>query len=419
MARASLPVGAWGTINAKKDETGRWRASCRFRDYDGVTRTYSRFGPTKGKAENALLAAMRARQESGRQAAENPTLGEVAMRWLASIEVPEVEVDANGNSVSLPTEGIRRQTWDQYAGLVQRHIEPKIGALKIAEVRTSTCDSFLRSLVVGGKGYTNARLAKTVLNQILSYAIRHDLYTDSNPVRDVDRLVKPKKKPQGLTEATLGEVRAAVAIWRREPGLSGPRPTSLVADIVDVLLGTGVRIGEVLAIRWQDVDLSGDVGKIAITGTLVEPRHGPKFRQEYPKNLGSERILPVPRFVVDVLLRRSLESPSFNSADAVFWSRRGTYMQASSVRRSLRSALKASGLSESVTVTPHAFRRTVATLLAREETDGAAAEMLGHSDVAMTHAAYIERLREVADYTPILSQLAPKERVDILDTADA
>ncbi|AMM31682.1 hypothetical protein SA2016_0997 [Sinomonas atrocyanea] len=37
-----------------------------------------------------------------------------------------------------------------------------------------------------GKGYTNARLAKTVLNQILSYAIRHDLYTDSSPVLEVD-----------------------------------------------------------------------------------------------------------------------------------------------------------------------------------------------------------------------------------------
>lgn len=408
MARASLPLGAWGTISAKKDvETGTWRASCRFRDYDGVTRPYSRFGPTKGKAENALLAAMRARQEKGRRTAENPTLGEVAKRWLASIEVPAVKVDADGNPVSPPTGGIRRQTWEQYEGLVRRHIDPKLGSLRISEVRTSACDSFLRSLVVDGKGHTNAKTAKTVLKQILSYAIRHDLYTDSNPVVDVDRVARPKKKPQGLSQTTLDEVRKAVALWRREPGLHGPRPTSVLADVVDVLLGTGVRIGEVLAIRWQDVDLSGEVGKVAITGTLIQPQRGPKFRQEYPKNEGSERILPVPRFVVDVLLRRSLDSPPSNSADAVFWSRRGTYIQASSIRRSLRSALKASGLDESVTVTPHAFRRTVATLLAREETDGAAAEMLGHSDVAMTHAAYIERLREVTDYTAILDRLAP------------
>ncbi|MDR6623424.1 site-specific integrase [Sinomonas atrocyanea] len=394
--------------NSKRvEDTWAWRATCRFRDYDGVTRSYSKFGPTKAKAENALLMAMRTRQDHGRQVAENPTLSEVAKRWLASVEVPEVVVDATGNAVSPPTEGIRRQTWDQYAGLVRRLIEPKLGALKVNEIRTSTCDSFLRSLVVDGRGYTNARLAKTVLNQILSYAIRHDLYTDSNPVHDVDRMVRPKKIPKGLTAATLEEVREAVAVWRRKPGVSGPRPTSVLADIVEVLLGTGVRIGEVLAIRWQDVDLDGDVGKVAITGTLVEPRKGPKFRQEYPKNPGSERILPVPRFVVDVLLRRSIDSPASNSADAVFWPRNGTYMQASSVRRSLRSALKASGLDDSVVVTPHAFRRTVATLLAREETDGAAAEMLGHSNVAMTHAAYIQRLKEVADYTHILNRLAP------------
>ncbi|MFC0489596.1 hypothetical protein [Sinomonas atrocyanea] len=59
---------------------------------------------------------MRARQDNGRQAVETPTLGEVAKRWLASIEVPEVQVDAIGNAVSLPTKGMRRQTRDQYAG---------------------------------------------------------------------------------------------------------------------------------------------------------------------------------------------------------------------------------------------------------------------------------------------------------------
>jgi len=128
---------------------------------------------------------------------------------------------------------------------------------------------------VDGKGHTNARLAKTVLKQIMSYAVRHDLYIWGNPVVEVDRLRKPRKKPRkkplGLSETTLVEVREAVRNWGLEPGRSGPRPSSVLADIVDVLPGTGARIGEVLAVRFDDVDLSGGVGKIAITGTLVEP----------------------------------------------------------------------------------------------------------------------------------------------------
>lgn len=102
-------------------------------------------------------------QRAGRVAA-NPSLNVVAEKWLASIEVPKVVVDDNGNMVATDSPGgIRRQTWDQYEGL----IEPALGALKISEISTSTCDTFLRSLVVGGKGYTNARLAKTVLQQIM------------------------------------------------------------------------------------------------------------------------------------------------------------------------------------------------------------------------------------------------------------
>lgn len=83
-------------------------------------------------------------------------------------------------------------------------------------------------------------------------------------------------------------------------------------------------------------------------------------------------------------------------------------MQASSVRRQLRSALEAAGVHDSHLITPHAFRRTVATLLSRQLEDKAAAAMLGHADLTMTHAAYIERLKEVDDYTAILDALAPK-----------
>lgn len=410
MGRSNLPVGAWGTINSKKDSvSGKWRASCRFRGWDGVTRTYSKFGSTKGKAETALLASMKERQVHAGRTVANPSLNDVAEKWLASIEVPKVVVDASGNMIAAGSTGkIRRQTWDQYEGIVCRLVAPVLGSLKVSEVRTSACDSFLRSLVVGGKGLTNARLAKTVLKQIMSYAIRHDLYVGDNPVREVDQLRQIRKKPVGLSAATLQDVREAVRNWRTEPGQSGPRPSSVLADVVDVLVGTGVRIGEVLAIRLEDIDLSGDVGKIKITGTLVEPRHGPKYRQNILKNDGSDRIIPVPRFVVDVLIRRSLESPTNNMPGALFWSRRGTYMQASSVRRQLRNALSASYMGNAVAITPHSFRRTVATLLAKELTDDAAASMLGHADVSMTHAAYIERLKEVPDYTSVLDRLAPK-----------
>ena len=70
----------------------------------------------------------------------------------------------------------------------------------------------------------------------------------------------------------------------------------------------------------------------------------------------------------------------------------------------------AAGINNAHLITPHARRRTVATLLAREAEDKAAASMLGHADLTMTHAAYIERLKEVDDHTAVLGGLAPKLR---------
>ncbi|MCC3280708.1 site-specific integrase [Arthrobacter sp. zg-Y40] len=351
--------------------------------------------------------AMKERQGQGRQPDRKLTLGEVAGMWLASIEPAEVVVDDRGDQISGSSSGrIRRQTWDQYESILRLHISPALGALPIREVRTSTCDAFLRSLTVDGRGSSNARIGKTVLRQMMSYAIRHDLYVESNPVAEVDRIPRKVVKPRALDTASLEAIREAVSMWRAEPGLSGPRPTSTLSDIIDVLLGTGARIGEVLALRWQDVDMSGDVGKVSITGTIVEPRKGSKYRQGYTKTSAGVRVVPVPRFVVDVLLRRSIESPTTNGVGAVFWSRRGTYMQGSSVRRSLRSALKAAGIDPTLAITPHSFRRTVATLIDREITDGAAAELLGHSNVDVTHKHYIEKLREVGDYRDTLQQLA-------------
>jgi hypothetical protein len=74
-------------------------------------------------------------------------------------------------------------------------------------------------------------LAKTVLKQIMSYAIRHDFYAGGNPVAEVDRLGRRRKKPVGLNDSETEEVRQAVRSWRHEPGLPGPRPTNALADM--------------------------------------------------------------------------------------------------------------------------------------------------------------------------------------------
>lgn len=82
----------------------------------------------------------------------------------------------------------------------------------------------------------------------------------------------------------MNSIRSVIARW--ESGvdhISGPRPDGQLGAIVEVMLGTSARIGEVLAIRRCDIDVTGPTPTIRIAGTIIS-RHGePTFRQDHPK----------------------------------------------------------------------------------------------------------------------------------------
>ncbi len=63
-----------------------------------------------------------------------------------------------------------------------------------------------------------------------------------------------------LTVEQVEAIRAAVRGWRRGSGLAGPPPDGQLEQIIEVMLGTSARIGEVLAIRKCDVDVTGSAG---------------------------------------------------------------------------------------------------------------------------------------------------------------
>lgn len=125
--------------------------------------------------------------------------------------------------------------------------------------------------------------------------------------------------PTALTIEQIQRVREATAVWRTG---GGPKPDRQLDAIIEVMLGTSARIGEVLALRRCDVD---------VTGSPLTPNN---------------------------------------------------------VRRQLRTVLDTAGVES---VTPHAFRRTVATTLNREAGVELAAAMLGHSSHATTEEHYIEK----------------------------
>lgn len=84
--------------------------------------------------------------------------------------------------------------------------------------------------------------------------------------------------PEASTIGEVQEIRAAIKAWESRRILAGPRPDRQFGQIVEVMLGTSARIGEVLAIRLQDLDLDAPISTARTAGTIISRKGGSTHR---------------------------------------------------------------------------------------------------------------------------------------------
>lgn len=383
MARPRLELGTWGKVARSEVAPGKWRARARFRDFTGRTKQVEAYGDSGAKAERALLKALRKRV----QTAGDTITGDTTVAALATIHLAQLE----------DSDQWTEQTIQRYAATVESHVVPALGELALIEVTVSRVDRFLRALADKTPGTANS--CRTVLNGMFSLAVRHDALR-TNPVKEV-RLPTRKRRPvQALTVDEVTDLRTALAAWQDEDGVHGPGRGTDLLDVVDVMLGTGMRIGEVLALRWEDVDI-GDQPTVTVSGTLVYLKEKGLRRQAHTKTASGFRILTLPAFAVEVFLRRSVEAIP-TETNAVFPSGKGTWKWPNNYRRTLRSALRS--IESLGGISPHVFRKSVATLVDAEATLEAAAAVLGHSGTGVTAAHYVAKAAQAPDMSEILEQ---------------
>ncbi|MGY3516540.1 tyrosine-type recombinase/integrase [Micromonospora sp. PTRAS2] len=385
MARPPLPIGTWGAIRTEKLGPNRYCARARYRDHDGKTRDVEATDTTGPAAIRALKIKLRDRVAPN----DDEITRETHISTLAALWLEEVAAE----------ERISPQSISRYEISVRVSIVPALGNLRIREANAGRLDKFLRK--VAEDRPSAAKSAKVVLGQMFALAVRRGALT-TNPIRDTGQLRKPRKKVVALEMEQLDDVRSAIRQWQQPtPGKSGPRPTSDLADIIDLLLATGARIGEILALRWEDLDLAVEHPVLTISGTIIYIKGKGFFRQEWTKTDAGYRSVVLPKFAVAMLMTRKLNAAD-NPNDAIFPSRRGTWLSPPNVRRQWRAARADTGLEW---VTPHTFRKTVATLIDKEANTDSAAAQLGHKTKETTKKHYIVKPAIAPDSSNILEQL--------------
>jgi integrase len=218
----------------------------------------------------------------------------------------------------LVADGTRSHTsLDTYRRALNNHVRPAIGELHIGEATTQRLDIVLADI----KHHAGAATARTC-RAVISGAIT------TNPAREVDTIeARPKKPPRALTvdEVTLLDRSLAADEHAVEADLP---------DLVTFTLGTGVRIGEALAVLWNQIDLNA--GTVEITHTTPWLPGEGLIRKTTESRTGG-RVLSLPTWACTSLQARHTADPQPDTP--VFPDTTDGYRDPSNTRRSLRTAL--------------------------------------------------------------------------------
>lgn len=372
MPRPPLAIGTYGEIYTKDLGDGRWLARVKYRDYDGVTRPVKRHGSTKTKAINALKKALTERStvRGNNEFSPEMKVGALWEKYRAELR----------RLVALKKKS--PTTVDQYEGQWQRNIEKAFAELRCREVDPAVggvaiVHDFL--VKIAADSPSNAKMCRSVLSGMFGFGVPRKVLT-ANPARDVGTIeAEPKRQKRGMQPSQIIDFHAKLS--KNAKAVRWHLP-----DIVTFHAGSGARIGETLAIGWENVDF--DNGTVELCWRIIRQKGVGLIRAENLKRLEGNRVLRMPRFVMAMLKRRWLAAGRPTSGPA-FPDAFGSWRDPSNTRRVLREVREKIGYAW---VYSHVFRRAVALIL---EKGGATArqiaDQLGHAKISMTQDNYLER----------------------------
>lgn len=387
MPRQRMRPGEHGRIT-QWSSGGRHFASAYVRDTDGKRRRVERSSDKSIEDARRLLQRhlqqRRAPLESGWIVNGRTTLTELFDLW---IEAKAAE------------DGVSEQSVNQYRQVWRTHGDEQLGELRITELSTSQASRYL----LGMGAVTQAKRLRMILSGMFGLAVRYDVLA-VNPIRETKTARTVRKPARAATPAEFARIRMAVKAYvnRERPG---PRrgASQLLPAFIECLAATGVRPNEVLAIEWPEVDVLADPPTVTVTGTLID--HGkipgkPLHRQDHRKHGAPPHTVVLPRFGVEALTTLIAETGGLEGP--VFANRDGGWMSLANMRRALRAALP----DDLAWVTPHSFRRTVATVVRDAHGPAAAQQQLSHAKLATTETHYLQRQTSGPDVRETLDRYA-------------
>lgn len=283
--------------------------------------------------------------------------------------------------LDVSVEGVlARHTVKDYSGFVENHIVPAFGQKKLKNLKTSDLDALYRDKAKNGYSARTVRYLHTTLSKALSQAEAWDVVE-----KNVARHASPPK-PEHKDKRALS-AKQATDLLRVVKG-------SELEALFVLAITTGLRRGELLGLRWQDVELEGKPA-VRVSRSLDYQYGEPVIRA--PKRKASNRTVTlVPEAVASLKEHRHKQKEARLAAgplwegdkwDLVFCSRVGTPLSGDNItKRYLKPLLRAA---DCPAISFHELRHTFASLMLEGgEQAKVVQELLGHGSITTTLDTY-------------------------------
>ncbi|GGN34641.1 tyrosine-type recombinase/integrase [Deinococcus daejeonensis] len=370
-----------GTMSRRKDSSGKtigWRAAVTIgENEDGSQKRRWVSGKTQGEVQEKLRALQSDLHRGTLADTDRMTVGDFLKQWVAHKE----------------REGLKPNTVQSYRDTINRYVTPKIGRVKLEKLRPLDIEHMLTSLREDGKSPTLLAYSLRVLKMALQQAVRWQML----PRNVADSVKPPKIERQEMKVWTRQQVAAFLKVTEEHP---------LHAAFYLALM-TGMRRGELVGLKWDDLDL--DRARLTVKNNLVEvidePIEGKKrlgkatqssvrLEVSTPKSKASRRTIVLSKGTVEKLREQRARQEAWRRDAAEAWTEQGfvfTTVTGGLVWPSALAKAYVSLVAEAKvpSIRFHDMRHTAASLMiSMGIPPKTVSERLGHSDVAFTLRTY-------------------------------
>ena len=273
---------------------------------------------------------------------------------------------------------VKMRTYERYKLIVEQHIKDKIGSMELNELSPLVLQRFITELLQSGNKKTGKGLSANSVNAVIS-VIQSSLRTAHllglTTEYAADKLKRPKiqEKPvECFTIAEQKQIEQAVMNWKKDK-LYG----------ILLCLYSGLRIGELIALQWSDIDLTK--GILTVSKSCHDSKDG--LIIDAPKTISSRRMIPLPKQLLPILknIKKKSDDPFVVSA-------KGKPVSVRSYQRSFELLLKKLKIPHKGF---HSLRHTFATRAIECGMDvKTLSEILGHKNPTVTLNRYAHSFME-------------------------